>query len=398
MTGHASRPLAPPDSHLMKPQFTALHVIAIVAPAVVTAWSFGRWTSPRLEMPGEASVHPAVALVSAYRPVSLAETDAAERVKAPSQGGTTQAGPESLELEVDPFRRMALLVSAIDGLDSGEWGAWMTAADVWLKTYEREQMLVVWAEQDPRSAAQWMVARQSASAEDGMRVVADHLAGAHPGELLALIRDGVGGTTEFGGIATLALAAPEPELALEALLALPPEAAAPVSHWVMDRLDLAAVESLMPRIDDGEEWQPVRASGYEALARQHALTATPAELRQWAESHVHDPAFAQSALKLVAGHLSESEGLSWINGLPLSKEAKSNALQQVFSEWFYADSQAATAWLGQQTALPSDDADSAASLVVNTVALEDPEAAIAWASSIKDPGMRQGLLESLPKP
>ncbi|MFN0130735.1 MAG: hypothetical protein ACKV19_29075 [Verrucomicrobiales bacterium] len=366
-----------------------LPVVGLVVSAAAAGWCVGHWTAPRPESPTAASVRAVAPASLPVLPPAVAGMDRSEE-RSPSEVQDTAA---AMEVESDPTRRMALLINAVNGLGGDAWASWMEAVDVWLTPFEREYLLVTWAHRDPRSAVTWIAERQSGSLPDDLRAVAGSMAATRPHDLMDLVRDGVGDSAQFGKAAVLALADHHVSLAAETLRLMRPEDATDAAPWVIDRLDQDTLAALLAQLDTGEAWQPVRAAGYAALARHLADTATPHEVREWAEDQLDDPAFSQSGLSAVAEAMPKAEALTWMTQLPLPPAAKGEAVDALFAQWFSDDAQGASAWLGGQTQTPGYDA--AAVHVANSIALEDLEGAIAWASSIRDPSLRVDLLASL---
>ncbi len=122
----------------------------------------------------------------------------------------------------------------------------------------------------------------------------------------------------------------------------------------------------------------------------------PEKAAQWLESQQGQPWVADGSLVTsTAAQLASRDpaaALAWAG-----RTGSAHATDVAMQVWAQRDSTAASQWLRQHPDTPNYDA--AAAALATAVSAEDPDAARAWAASLKDPAQREALLQRLaPQP
>ena len=377
----------------------AKSVCSIALPAFLVGWLVGgqgpcvkshaQRSGPALVVPRSESLADAGQSAASNGNQRIASATGVDTIETPNVPGT----PSEFASELDPARRHAMLRRMMASTAPDGWAVLAQDLDPWIKPFERQFMLATWAGVDAREAIRYVKERETVTKDEDLKVIADIWAASNPHDVLAAIRDEPERTAGFGRAAVLALAERDVASAAQALALIKPEEAGEIAEAVVARLDPQSIEQLMQRVGPSTDWSAVRTAGYSSLAQGKVSTVSSSELRAWAAAHLGDDAFVSGGLPKIASSLERSEALSWLSGLPIQHGARENVVMDVYSRWLEDDSMGATAWLLAHREIP--DHDQAAAHVANAIALEDPAGASAWAATILDSDMRQGLLDSL---
>ena len=148
----------------------------------------------------------------------------------------------------------------------------------------------------------------------------------------------------------------------------------------------AALAESMPRSN-------VRGEVMDRLLDQYFAQRTPDAARDWVGG-VQDGAFKSGLLGKLAGRLDKdaASAATWAGSLPES-DAKPYVLSQVVERWSREQPNQNSAWLNQFP--PSASTDQPRETFARQVQKDDPEAALAWASTITDERRRSRATREL---
>lgn len=128
-------------------------------------------------------------------------------------------------------------------------------------------------------------------------------------------------------------------------------------------------------------------------AMEQLSQSDPAAARSWIETNAAQPYLTGNAIAAAARRGSGGdygEAAAWATNLPAS-DARRDAVSDLVGRWAGSDANAAGEWLGANQNLPEYDA--AAASFAGQVARQDPESAVAWASTVQDPQQQRGAYE-----
>ncbi len=154
---------------------------------------------------------------------------------------------------------------------------------------------------------------------------------------------------------------------------------------------VAAAQQWFQSIPDDEHNQIYKRRAFDDVI-QAMLYRDPSAAAHWIAQNAGQPFLNGKAVAETAAKLAQTapvETLNWLQSLPgISEPQWSASAAEVVKVWAKQDPHSAGNWLNQQAQHPSYDR--LATQYARAIAGEHPQAALAWAQSIADDGVRAG--------